>query len=200
MRRTVVRGDRVFALEKTPLNHHLPMNNTDVLRRIFAIIVLDEWEPEQRKHRRTRFQEVCKLWLRVGRELADAAARSIDDAEVQEFFRMKNWRTRNAWYRAPLGQSAIFPKYERLSIAADDAWDLEDQSIARVRWISPTPTPRSTRYADRCLRKRIRHGIFADEVDKTLEFIRNYEDDFEKRTQSISKGCMKAFYTRIAYG
>lgn len=149
----------------------------DLLKRIIARIIVDEWDHHVGVNRRerTRISLVCKLWLRLRRELVSASVRCIEDPEVAEFYRLENWRTRNRWYSTSLAHTAIFPDYERLYLAADDVAGGID---AFEEW---PPSARDRRYKKRCIQQRTRCHLFADKAEETLEFLNKYEEEFEKR-------------------
>lgn len=172
----------------------LAMLPNDLLKRILARIIVDEWEHHNGVNRRerTRISLVCKLWYRLRGELVVASARCIEDPEVAEFYRLENWRTRNRWYRTNLGHTAIFPDYERLYLAADDVaagFDTYEE------W---PPSARDRRYKKRCIAQRTRCHRFADKAEETLEFLHKYEEEFEKRVFEAANKWLKPFYVRMA--
>jgi len=171
------------------------MLSNDLLRRIFAVIIVDEWAKEKYH---TAVSRVCKRWYHVKRELRDAAARSIPDAEMSEFYREHNYRERRAWFRTALDKTAIYPALERCYWAADAAVDVEDREQTElVRQIAPW-TDRTKRYIRRSAYKRRRYEVFADEAEKTLEFLHEYEEELEERLHKGAILWLKPFYERIA--
>lgn len=171
--------------------------SNDLLRRIFAVVIVDEWEKEKYH---TAISRVCKRWYHIKRELMDAAARSIQDAEMSEFYRAHNYRERTAWFKVSLGKSAIFPALERCYWAADDAADAEDREQTKLVWQVPRWTDRTKRYMTRSVFKRRRYEVFADEAEKTLEFLHAYEEELEERMRKGAILWLKPFYERVACG